>query len=176
MPPTSVEGAELAQDLGFRRGTRRNESPAAARGVTNLIDNNGSASRDAALDFLYSRIDYERSPANSYSDRTFKLDRMSELLARIGDPQQQLRIVHVAGTKGKGSTAAMIAAMLTAAGYRVGLFSSPHMFRVEERLAIDGVPCSAAEFIDLLALRRTARPRDGSRGNRFAGGSRQHRR
>lgn len=116
-----------------------------------MTDANNPASRFAALDFLYGRIDYERSAGIAYSERTFKLDRMAELLARVGDPQRRLPIVHVAGTKGKGSTSAMIAAMLTAAGYRVGLFSSPHMFRIEERLAVDGVPCTSAELVDLVA-------------------------
>ena len=60
---------------------------------------------------------------------------MRELLHRLGDPQQRhLPIVHVAGTKGKGSTAAMMAAVLSAAGYRTGLFTSPHLDRVEERI------------------------------------------
>ena len=56
----------------------------------------------------------------------------------IGSPEQNLPVIHVAGTKGKGSTAAMIAAGLTAAGYRTGLFTSPHIQRIEERIQIDG--------------------------------------
>src|ERR1041385_873393 len=94
--------------------------------------------RDSAIEFLLSRIDYERSFAMPYGNRDFKLDRMRELLARLGDPQAKLRIVHIAGTKGKGSTAAMIGAIATASGYRTGLYTSPHLDRVEERLAIDG--------------------------------------
>ena len=89
-------------------------------------------------DFLKSRIDYERTSTIPYDLRDFHLDRMRELLARLGNPQQALRIVHVAGTKGKGSTAAMIAGVLSLAGYRTGLYSSPHLDRVEERLAIGG--------------------------------------
>ena len=69
-----------------------------------------------------------------------------ELLRRLGNPQDGLPIVHVAGTKGKGSTSAMIAAVLSAAGYRTGLFTSPHLDRVEERIAVDGRPCSADEL------------------------------
>ena len=74
---------------------------------------------------------------------------MRALLDRLGNPQDKLHIVHVAGTKGKGSTSAMIAAMLKAAGYRTGLFTSPHLDRVEERIAIDGQPCTADEFASL---------------------------
>jgi dihydrofolate synthase/folylpolyglutamate synthase len=75
---------------------------------------------------------------------------MRELLTRIGDPDRGMPILHVAGTKGKGSTSAMAAAVLTAAGFRIGLFTSPHLERVEERIAIDGQPCSSSEFVDLL--------------------------
>lgn len=113
-------------------------------------------SYEAALDFLFQRIDYERAVAAPYGERTFKLARMRELLALLGDPQSRLPIVHVAGTKGKGSTSAMIAAVLSAAGYRTGLFSSPHLERLEERLAIDGRPCSSEELLTLVDLLRPA--------------------
>ncbi len=68
------------------------------------------------------------------------LERMRRLLAALGDPQQKLPAVLVAGTNGKGSTAAFLAAMGTAAGYRTGLYTSPHLEEVEERLRIDGRP------------------------------------
>lgn len=103
-----------------------------------------------ALDFLKSRIDYERTWTVSYGVRDFRLDRMRELLVRLGNPQDALKIVHVAGTKGKGSAAATIASVLGAAGYRTGLYSSPHLDRVEERLAIDGEPCPPDELVELL--------------------------
>ena len=74
---------------------------------------------------------------------------MKELLARLGDPHLQMPVVHVAGTKGKGSTAAMIGSVLSAAGYRTGLFTSPHIERLEERIAIDGCPCSPDELVEL---------------------------
>src|SRR6202000_54153 len=106
--------------------------------------------RGDALAFLPDRIDYERTAGIPYGTREFKLDRMRRLLARLGNPQDGLPIVHVAGTKEKGSTAAMIAAVLSAAGFRTGLFSSPHLERVEERLMIDGQPCSADELIELV--------------------------
>ncbi len=105
---------------------------------------------ERALAFLTSRIDYERTSTVPYSQRDFRLDRMRQLLERLGDPQRRLRIVHVAGTKGKGSTAAMVASMLQAAGLRTGLYSSPHLDRVEERLRIDGVECPPEELADLV--------------------------
>jgi dihydrofolate synthase / folylpolyglutamate synthase len=115
-----------------------------------------SARRDAALRFLVERIDYERTQSMPCSEEALKLDRMRELLARLGNPHETLPIVHVAGTKGKGSTSAMIAAVLSAAGYRTGLFTSPHLDRVEERIAIDGRPCSADELADLVERVRPA--------------------
>src|SRR5260221_1289452 len=104
----------------------------------------------AALEFLLSRIDFERSATVPYNRREFHLERMHDLLARLGDPQKSLQVVHIAGTKGKGSTAAMIAAILSAAGHRTGLYTSPHLDRIEERLAIDGCPCSPEQFVALL--------------------------
>ena len=83
--------------------------------------------------------------------RDLRLDRMRDLLARLGNPQDSLAIVHLAGTKGKGSTAAMIASILRAAGFRTGLYSSPHLERVEERLMIGGVACPAEKLAELVA-------------------------
>lgn len=119
------------------------------------------ASHDHALDFLRSRIDYERTLAVPYSERNFKLDRMRELVSRLGNPQNAAPIVHLAGTKGKGSTAAMISAVLTAAGVRAGLYSSPHLECLEERFRVDGVPCHSDELADLVdAIRPTVEELD----------------
>lgn len=68
------------------------------------------------------------------------LDRIKDVLNRLGNPEAGLRVVHLAGTNGKGSTAAMIAKMLEAAGNRVGLFISPYIYRFEERIQINGKP------------------------------------
>src|SRR5437763_348797 len=105
---------------------------------------------NAALEYLLSRIDYERAAVVPYDRREFYLDRMHDLLGRLGNPHHKLKVVHVAGTKGKGSTAAMIAAVLSAAGYRTGLYTSPHLDRLEERFAIDGRICTADELTDLV--------------------------
>src|SRR5262249_31103508 len=111
------------------------------------------SSYDDALAFWYGRINYEqRSPKPG----ELKLDRMRALLRLLGDPQDRLRIVHVAGSKGKGSTAAMLASILARAGYRTGLFTSPHLTRVEERIQVDGRPVSPDELAALLAEVRGA--------------------
>ncbi|MBR0040039.1 MAG: bifunctional folylpolyglutamate synthase/dihydrofolate synthase [Oscillospiraceae bacterium] len=68
------------------------------------------------------------------------LERITELLRRLGDPQRRLRFIHIAGTNGKGSCAAMTASVLKAAGYRTGLFTSPYLFRFNERMQIGGEP------------------------------------
>ena len=98
---------------------------------------------DEAISFWYGRINYE---VRSAGPLDLKLERMHALLRRLGDPQDRLRLVHVTGTKGKGSTCAMLASVLRAAGYRVGLFTSPHLEHVEERMQVDGVPISHAEL------------------------------
>jgi dihydrofolate synthase/folylpolyglutamate synthase len=108
--------------------------------------------RNAALDFLLGRINYEAIPAYPYAQRSFKLDRMRSLLTQLGSPDSGLPIVHVAGTKGKGSTSAILAQILQAAGHRVGVFSSPHLHRIEERFCVDRVACDPDTFADLVDL------------------------
>lgn len=109
-----------------------------------------SSRREAALAYLLGRINFEREPMPPYGQRQLKLDRMRQLLTRLGNPDAGLPIVHVAGTKGKGSTSALVGSILHAAGYEVGLFSSPHLERIEERFAINGQPCSADELVSLV--------------------------
>jgi dihydrofolate synthase/folylpolyglutamate synthase len=113
-----------------------------------------SDSYQAALSFLYGRIDYERALAMPYGTRELKLDRMHDLLARLGNPQDRLPIVHVAGTKGKGSTSVMIAAVLSAAGYSAGLYTSPHLDRLEERFMVDGRACDPLDLVELTEILR----------------------
>jgi dihydrofolate synthase/folylpolyglutamate synthase len=113
--------------------------------LTPPLPSQTSSARDAEA-FLVGRINYERASTMPYGATSLRLDRMRRLLDRLGNPQHNLRIVHLAGTKGKGSTAAMIASVLTAGGYRTGLYSSPHFQRVEERMAVNGAICSPDEL------------------------------
>jgi dihydrofolate synthase/folylpolyglutamate synthase len=108
---------------------------------------------DAALAFWLGRVDFERRTARPGD---LKLEAMAALLARIGDPHRRLRIAHVAGTKGKGSTAAFIAAIAAAAGQRVGLFTSPHLTDVAERIRIGGAPISRDALAGGLTAMRPA--------------------
>jgi dihydrofolate synthase/folylpolyglutamate synthase len=98
-----------------------------------------------ALHYWQTRVNYEQRgmPTNL---QELKLERMRLLLELLGQPQERLRILHIAGTKGKGSVAAMAARILQVAGHRTGLFTSPHLTRVEERIQIDGQPISAADL------------------------------
>ena len=99
-----------------------------------------------ALKYILSFTDYEKLPASSYSAANFDLRRVEELLHRLGDPHLGPRTVHIAGTKGKGSTAAMMASSITAAGHRTGLYTSPHLHTFRERIRIDSEMISEIEF------------------------------
>jgi dihydrofolate synthase / folylpolyglutamate synthase len=108
---------------------------------------------EQALAFWFGHVNFEqRAPAPA----DLKLDRMRALLRLLGEPHSRLRVVHVAGSKGKGSTSAMLAAVLRKAGYRTGLFTSPHLTRVEERFQVDGVPVTPGELAALLTDVRDA--------------------
>lgn len=104
------------------------------------------SSYDEALAFLNARLNYERTAAEKVSVRDFKPDRMQRLLALLGNPQNTIPAVHIAGTKGKGSTAVMVAEILQAGGYRTGLFTSPHVRDFEERMQVNG-RCPPAETL-----------------------------
>ncbi len=102
-----------------------------------------------ALDYIYSFIDYE-TMHRPHDAASYDLRRMDELLARLGNPHLRAKSVHIAGTKGKGSTAAMLASALTASGYTTGLYTSPHLSDLRERIRVDGKLISEAELISLV--------------------------
>jgi len=104
----------------------------------------------SAVRYLYERADLERMRVIRYDDEAFKLERMARLMEVLGNPQQQVRMVHVGGTVGKGSTVAMIASILEGCGYAVGQYTSPHLIDVRERVAINGHPISRSDFTELM--------------------------
>ena len=103
-----------------------------------------------ALDYIYSFTDYEKQIAYSYAPEHFNLARVEQLLGLLGDPHRRFKSVHIAGTKGKGSTSAMIASILCAAGYRTGLYTSPHLHSFRERILLDGQMIGQAQVAALL--------------------------
>src|SRR3954451_24204443 len=90
----------------------------------------------ASLDYLFGRLNYERT-GMPRRPAELRLGRMRRLLRRLGDPADGSRVVHGAGTKGKGSSASMVAAALSAGGMTTGRFCSPHLHRLEERFSVD---------------------------------------
>jgi dihydrofolate synthase/folylpolyglutamate synthase len=115
-----------------------------------------SATAGDHLAWLDARIDYERTPPAEPAAAAFGLGRMRRLLRALGNPQERLPVVHVAGTKGKGSTVAMLAAILEEAGCRTGRFMSPHVHSVTERICIDGLPIEPVELAAAVAAVRPA--------------------
>ena len=101
---------------------------------------------EAALAYIDTFINSEKSPDFSRQARFYNLERISRLLAHLGDPHRRLKVVHVAGSKGKGSTAALITSILTHAGYKTGLFTQPHLITPRERCRINSRLISETEF------------------------------
>lgn len=102
-----------------------------------------------AMEFLYGRLNYERLGLPRSSEG-LGLGRMRRLMRKLGDPQKSYRIIHVAGTKGKGSTCTILGAALAASGYRTGLFSSPHLHHLEERYLINGSEIKPDDLVKLV--------------------------
>ncbi len=103
-----------------------------------------------AEDFILSFTDYEKIPGIAYTAANYDLRRMEKLLQPIGNPHLGAKTIHIAGTKGKGSTAAMINQVLVTAGYNTGLFTSPHLLTIRERARINDVLISENEFADIV--------------------------
>ena len=104
-----------------------------------------------SIDRMLSLVDYERnSHASPRQLEIYDLRRTVALLERLGNPHTKSRTIHIAGTKGKGSTAALCDAALHAAGYKTGFYSSPHLHTFRERIRRDTKPISEAEFSDLV--------------------------
>jgi dihydrofolate synthase/folylpolyglutamate synthase len=127
---------------------------ALVRGKMVMVDAAAAPSRPVvtayskALDFLNTHTDYERMRIVRYNTTTFNLDRMRTLLKHLGNPHLRLKTAHVAGTKGKGSTCHMLAAMCQAGGLKTGLYTSPHLVDIRERVQINGEMISPQALVD----------------------------
>ena len=107
-------------------------------------------SYNKSLDYLYSFVDYSLKHSSELAKADFNLDRMFALMESLGNLQNQYPIIHVAGTKGKGSVSALCASGLQAAGYKVGLYTSPHLLDYVERIQINGTPISHEQLVELV--------------------------
>ncbi|MBL1216698.1 MAG: bifunctional folylpolyglutamate synthase/dihydrofolate synthase [Planctomycetes bacterium] len=108
------------------------------------------ADYQSALRYLYRHIDLERARIVAPFDNVFKLDRTQRLLEHMGNPHRQIRTVHIAGTKGKGSTAAMLAAAVQGCGLTVGCYTSPHLVDVRERITLNNNTIPETDFARLI--------------------------
>lgn len=104
----------------------------------------------SALDLLYSYVDYSLKHSSELAKAEFDLNRMRALMEMLGNPQDHFKVIHITGTKGKGSTAALCAAGLRAAGLKVGLYTSPHLLEFTERIQVNGRPISKRELVELI--------------------------
>jgi dihydrofolate synthase/folylpolyglutamate synthase len=103
-----------------------------------------------AIRYLFSRTDYEKEQHLRYNVTTFDLGRMEKFLSLLGNPHKKIDTVHIAGTKGKGSTATMLAKMLEANHYKVGLYTSPHVVHLHERITVNSRMISEPEMLGLM--------------------------
>ena len=102
-----------------------------------------------SLDYVLKFADYERLPRSGI---VWDLKRVERLLGRLNGPQNYAKSIHVAGTKGKGSTSAMIASILQDAGYTVGLYTSPHLLSYTERIQVNGEPIAEEDWAELVEI------------------------
>lgn len=103
-----------------------------------------------SLDYLYSFVDYSLKKASELAKAEFNLDRMRALLEKLGNPHLAYPVIHVTGTKGKGSVCALCASALQAGGHKTGLYTSPHLLDYCERIQVNGKPISHDELSDLV--------------------------
>ena len=100
----------------------------------------------SAVNYLNSLANFERAIRVHYDESNFGLARMKRILSAQGNPHTAYKTVHIAGTKGKGSTATMLASMLTGCDLKVGLYTSPHILDIRERICIDGAMITESAF------------------------------
>lgn len=131
-------------------------SGARATGVTKSRRGGAFTSYQAALKYLDERPNLERVRQDKLDADTFKLDRLRAILDKLDSPQRDLKFVHVAGSKGKGSTVEMLTSALEACGYAVGVFTSPHLIDVRERIRLGRAPIAENAFSAAMSRVRCA--------------------
>jgi dihydrofolate synthase/folylpolyglutamate synthase len=129
---------------GKKRTTKR------AQKVAKVRSKKAFKNYKEAISYLYAQTNYETETALRYNVTTFNLNRMEKLLSLVGNPHKKIATAHIAGTKGKGSTATMLAKMLEENGYNVGLYTSPHVVHLHERIAVNSKMISEQEMLGLM--------------------------
>jgi len=110
----------------------------------------GEMNYQEAIDFVFGHTNYEAVPRVSHIEGNYDLRRVFQLLERVGNPQLKAKSLHITGTNGKGSTSAMLASVLVTAGYKTGLYTSPHLITMRERFNINGRMISEGEVAALM--------------------------
>ena len=144
------EKTDTALNADIKPAQSRSEQWIASNGATAQPGPEESSEYQRALNYLYEQINYEKNVQTKYTDQHYRLDRMRKLLERLGNPQDSYRIVHIAGTKGKGTVANLLAYSLRANGQKTGLYTSPHLQRLEERFNVDGQNASPSQLVSLV--------------------------
>ncbi len=134
--------------LQMTKTTVRNTKTASSRTVPSA---DSIRTFRSAVNYLNSLVNYERVPHAKYTLGNFGLARCTRLLAALGNPHRSFKSIHIAGTKGKGSTASMVAAMVRSTGQKVGLYTSPHVLDIRERIAINGTVIPESAFARAVA-------------------------
>jgi dihydrofolate synthase/folylpolyglutamate synthase len=142
--------AKLINTNGKKRTTKSSSK------LTVVRPQKAFRSYNEAMSYLFSKTDYEKQETLRYNVTTFSLDRMRKLLSLLGNPHKKIQTVHIAGTKGKGSTATMLAKMLEANGYTVGLYTSPHLVHLHERIMVNSKMINERQMLDLMNRIHTA--------------------
>ena len=153
-PNNSIEQTgEISHNLTMikpAKQTRKGTSSSRSAKVATVRSKKAFRSYSKAMEWLFSQTDYEQQEKLRYNVTTFNLKRMQKLLSFLGNPHKKIKAVHIAGTKGKGSTATMLARMLEANNYTVGLYTSPHVLSLHERIAVNSEMIGEKEMLDLL--------------------------
>ena len=130
--------------------TRKKQGKGRASKLAAVVSRKPFKTYDEAIKYLFNRTNYEQEKHLRYNVDTFNLKRMEHLLSLVGNPHTKVDTVHIAGTKGKGSTATMLARMIEANGYKVGLYTSPHVVDLHERIIVNSEMISRTAMLGLL--------------------------
>ncbi len=130
--------------------TRKKRVGKSASKVTRVKTKKPFRSYKEAIKYIFEKTDYETQKRLRYNVTTFNLKRMSKLLSLLGNPHKKIHTVHIAGTKGKGSTATMLARMLESNSYTVGLYTSPHVVSLHERIVVNDKMITDHQFLNLI--------------------------